>query len=242
MSNMINICVLRFKLLIKSAVLTLPVIALIGFLWIMYKQAPIPVSSSFILSAVFLFFVFIFISMGLNGKEDDVFEETLLFHCRSISNYYVSRELLLLILCCVFSLILTLFPAIIYLIDKSRFGRPMEFIDVVCGGANILACGIVGMQIGDFFHPRIIQKRRDAILFATLFSVISISKFGLIEFNPIFKFLNYILPPVLDSYKKVENDCFDTKGMTLIFLYLLVYAVIILLFKLKLLTMKKFRY
>lgn len=242
MSNIINICRLRFNLLIKSAVLTLPTIALLGFLFIMYKEAPIPVCSSFVLSAVFLFFIFIFVSMGINGKEDDIFEETLLLHCKSKLNYYISRELLLLILCCIFSLVLTLFPTIIYLVDSSRFGRAMEPIDVICGGSNIFICGIVGMELGDLFHPRIIRKRRDAILSAALVSVLCICKFGLIDFNPFFKVLNYGLPPVLDAYKMVAKDCFEVKGIMLICLHMLIYTVMILLIKIRLLTLKKYRY
>ena len=242
MSNIINICVLRFKLLIRGAVLTLPTIILLGFLWIMYHVPPISVSSSFVLSAVFLFFVCLFISLGMNGKEDDIFEETLLLHCRSTANYYIARELLLFAICFVFSLVLTLFPAIWYLTHKSFFERAMIPIDVILGGANILVCGLAGTQIGDLFHPRVISKRRDALLFATLLSILTICKFGLIEFNPLFKALNYLLPPVLDAYKMVAKDCFETKGMLLICLHLLIYSVVILLIKMRLLTLKKYRY
>ena len=113
---------------------------------------------------------------------------------------------------------------------------------VICGGAIIFLCGIAGMETGDLFHPRIIRKRQDAVLLAALVSVISFSKLGLIGFNPLFKFLNCLLPPVLDAYKSVEDDRFDTMGIMFICLHLFAYAVVIMIIKIKLLTMKKYRY
>ncbi len=67
---------LRLKLLKKGQVLIIPVVATALFIGIMYSMTPIGVTSSFLLSAAFMYFVCVFISMTLNGKENDVFEET----------------------------------------------------------------------------------------------------------------------------------------------------------------------
>ncbi len=116
LKNTFELYRLRLKLLHKGQVLIIPVVATAIFIGIMYSMAPIGVTSSFLLSAAFLYFLCVFISMTLNGKENDVFEETLLMHCKSPLNYYVSREMLLLTQCIGYSLLLTVFPTVLFLL------------------------------------------------------------------------------------------------------------------------------
>ncbi len=223
--------------------LIVPVVATALFIGIMYSMAPIGVTSSFLLSAAFLYFVSVFISMTLNGKENDVFEETLMLHCEEPLNYYVSREMLLITQCFGYAVILTVFPALLFLLRGSVFIRPMGIADVIFGGLYIFLSGLCGMATGDFFHPRFLPKRKDAILGALTVSVLVICKEGLTENFAPFTALNFVLPPFLDGFKLVgSTDIFEPKGMLLIFLHMAVYAAAVVCLKVWVLEKRRFRY
>ena len=243
MKNTLELYKLRRKLLQKGQVLIIPVVATALFIGIMYSMAPIGVTSSFLLSAAFLYFVCVFISMTLNGKENDVFEETLMMHCERPLNYYVSRELLLITQCFGYALILTVFPAVLFLLRGSMFIRPMEIADVILGGLYIFFSGLCGMATGDFFHPRILQRRKDGILGAIMVSVLAICKEGLTTYLMPLAILNFVLPPFLDGFKLVgSSDIFELRGMVLIFLHMAVYAVVVVCLKVWVLEKRRFRY
>ncbi|WP_029324303.1 hypothetical protein [Butyrivibrio sp. AE3004] len=243
MKNTLELYKLRRKLLKKGQVLIVPVVATALFIGIMYSMAPIGVTSSFLLSAAFLYFVCVFISMTLNGKEDDVFEETLMMHCERPLNYYVSREMLLITQCFGYALILTVFPAVLFLLRGSMFIRPMGIADVILGGLYIFFSGLCGMATGDFFHPRFLQRRKDGILGAIMVSVLAICKEGLTTYLMPLAILNFVLPPFLDGFKLVgSSDIFELRGMVLIFLHMTVYAVVVVCLKVWALEKRRFRY
>jgi hypothetical protein len=243
LKNTLELYKLRRKLIKKGQVLIVPVVAIALFIGIMYSMAPIGVTSSFLLSAAFLYFVCVFISMTLNGKENDVFEETLMMHCEKPLNYYVSREMLLITQCFGYALILTVFPAVLFLLRSSMFIRPMGIIDVILGGLYIFFSGLCGMATGDFFHPRFLQRRKDGILGALMISVLAICKEGLIELLMPLAVLNFVLPPFLDGFKLVgSSDIFELRGMVLIFLHMAAYAVVVVCLKVWVLEKRRFRY
>ncbi|WP_026511249.1 hypothetical protein [Butyrivibrio sp. LC3010] len=243
MKNSIELYRLRLKLLKKGQVLIIPVVATALFIGIMYSMAPIGVTSSYLLSAAFMYFVCVFISMTLNGKENDVFEETLMLHCNKPLNYYVSREILLIMQCFGYALILTIFPTVLFLFKSSMFIRPIGKLDIIFGGFYIFLSGLCGMVTGDFFHPRLIQKRKDAILGAFVVTVLSICKEGLTEFFAPLSALNFVLPPFMNGFKLVGNtDIFEPHGMLLIFLHMAVYTIVVVCLKIRMLEKRRFRY
>ena len=243
LKNTLNLYRLRKKLLLKSAVLVVPSVATAVFIGCMYTMPPIGVCSSFLFSGFFLFFMGVVLSMTMQGRENDVFEETLLFHCQATSNYYLSREMLALYVCFIYSLVLTLYPVLLYFKDSSKFSRTMGIADVLLGGVYILICGLGGMSLGDFFHARIFKKRRDAILGAIFISVLALCKYGIIKEFSFLSILHFLLPPIMNGFELVgDKDIFEPLGMFKIYIHMLAYLLIITLIKIKLLTNKKFRY
>ena len=243
LKNSIEVYRLRLKMLKKSSVLTIPTVATLIFLGVMYSIAPFEICSSFLLSAVFLYFICLFFSMSLNGRENDIYEETISLHCASPHSYYWSRELLFITLDFCYALVLTLVPAILFFMDGTRFTRQMRFEDIACGGLHILTCGLGGMATGDFFHPRIFKKRRDAIIGAFAISLLAVCKEGLISFLAVFGFLNVVLPPITDGLKAVGNsEFFNPVDMIIICMHFLLYYFVILMLKIQILEKKRFRY
>jgi hypothetical protein len=243
LKNILELYRLRRKPIQKSQVLIIPIVATALFLGVMYSMAPIGVTSSFLLSAAFIYFLCLFISMTLNGKENDVFEETLMMHCEAPLNYYISREIVLITLCLGYSLILTLFPAVLFCLRGSMFIRHMGVGDVVFGGLYIFVSGLCGMATGDIFHPRFIPKRKDAILGALAVSILAICKEGLVEHLTLLGVLHFLLPPFMDGFKLVGNtDYFEPRGMLLIILHMAIYTLVVACLKVWVLEKRRFRY
>ena len=243
LKNLIDLYKLRRKLLLKGSVLVIPTVFIAVFLGTMYSMTPIGICSSFLVSAVCLYFICIFISMSINGKENDIFEETLFLHCRKAYIFYGSRELMLAVICCYYSLILTLVPVLLFFINNDWFMRKMQVTDVICGGIYILMCGIAGMVTGDLFHPRIINQRKTAIICVILVSVLAVCKHGLATRFAILKVLDYLLPPFMDGFHALVNtEYFNIAEILMICLHMVVYAVVVTLIKIKLFQIKRFRY
>lgn len=243
MKNVIDLFRLRFKLLQKGSVLVIPTVFTAVFMGSMYSMAPIDICSSFLLSAVFLYFICIFISMSIHGKENDVFEETLLLHCKNSSTYFLSRELVMVVVSCGYAIILTAVPPVLFLINSTWFSRNMSPADVICGGAYILMCGICGMVTGDFFHPRIIVQRKAAIICVILVSVLAVCKKSLIESFAFLNILHFVLPPFMDGFGAlVDKEYFKNAEIFLICLHMIIFAIVAAFIKIKLLRIRRFRY
>lgn len=243
LKNSIETYRLRLKMLKRSAVLTVPTVATLIFLGVMYSIEPFDVCSSFLLSAVFLYFICLFLAMSLNGRENDIYEETISLHCVTPHSYYLSREMLLISLDFCYAFVLTLVPVILFFMDNTRFTRLMKFEDIVCGGLHIFMCGLGGVLIGDFFHPRIFRKRRDAIIGALAVSLLAVTKEGLIGLSAAFGILNFVLPPITDGLKSVgSSGFFKPADMMIICIHFVIYYLVILMLKIQILQKKKFRY
>ncbi|WP_026497970.1 hypothetical protein [Butyrivibrio sp. WCD2001] len=243
MKTLLSLCNIRRKLLAKNSVLVIPTVATAIFIGAMYSVKPVFICSSFLMSSFFIYIIGVFISMTLQAKENDVFEETLLLHCESGKSYYLSRELIMFGINCIYTLILLGYPIIRYLSDNNFFTRNMTAFDVIFGGLIIFVSGLAGMEVGDFFHPRIFTKRRDSIIGAIFVSVLAICKLGLIDNYPILKVPCILLPPIMDSFKLVgDSDIFSPAGMLLICIHMVGYFLVIMLLKIKLLGIKKFRF
>ena len=138
---------------------------------------------------------------------------------------------------------LAVFPIVLFLLKASMFIRPIGIADVIIGWLNIFLSGLCGMATGDFFHPRLLQKRRDGILGAIMVSVLVICKEGLIGSFAPFAALNFVLPPFLDGFKLVgSTDIFEPKGMVLIFLHMAAYVAVVVCLKVWVLEKRRFRY
>ena len=229
------------KIVYKNAVLVIPFATLVIFLGTMYSIKPVQVSGSFLMSGIFLFVVSSYISMTIQFKENDTNEEIMLLHSNSGINYYISRELTLLSISLCFAMILTLYPALRAAIDSHIFKRTLELTDVINGGIIIIGNGLVGISLGDFFHQRIFTRKRNAIIGLVLVSVLAICKQSIIYKYSFFKFMNYVMPPVMDGFQMVgSTDIFDTTGTIIILLHTILFALVIMFIKIGLLNHQKY--
>lgn len=241
MKSTYSLYTIRRRLMKKNALWIITAVLTAGFLGVMYSFAPAYVCSSYLISSVFMYFISVYISMDLHEKENDVFEEVLLLHTKSDTEYYLSREMLQIRMCMIYALILSFFPVIYSVIRPGYFTRAVTLGDLICGGLMIIFCGICGAETGDFFHPRFIG-RKYGICGAILITVLAVCKEGLIRTFAVFKILDIITPPITDSLVLLGNtDSFDTAGILLIALHMFVFSLAVMFIKVWLLKRRGYR-
>ena len=236
LKNIYSLYTIRRRLIKKNALWIITALLTAGFLGWMYTVAPAYVCSSYLISSVFMYFMSVYISMNLHEKENDVFEEVLQLHAKSKAEYYLSREMLQIRMCLIFALILSFFPVIYSVIRPDYFTRNVMPRDLLCGGLMIIFCGICGAETGDFFHPRFISRKL-GVCGAVLLSLLAVCKPGLILTSAAFRVLDIITPPIFDSLVLLgTSDSFDTVGILLIALHMLLYSSIAAILKILLLN------
>ena len=241
MKSIFNLYNIRRRPAIKSPMWIVAAISIAAFLGVMYSIAPAYICSSYLISAVFMYFLGAYAALSLHDKENDVFEEVMLLHCGSPAAYYISREVLQLVTGFIFALVLSLAPLIKALIQPGFFTRAITPADVIWGGAMVCFSGICGIETADCAHPRIIG-RKHGICLVVLISVLAVCKHSLIQTLPVFKVLNILMPPVLDSFLLLGNsDSFEPAGNLLILLHMLLYSLAAAAIKIRLMTLKKYR-
>lgn len=241
MKNIYSLYRLRLMVVLKSAVLVIPTVSVFAFLGIMYSFPPVQVSGSFLITAFFLFVLCAYIAMSIQGKENDVHEEIMLFHSNSEFHYYISRELVMYSISLVYAAFLIACPIIKYKINSIIFSRPLTRSDVFFGGLIVIGSGFCGIALGDLFHRRIFTTRRNGIIGLVLISILAVCKYPLIkEFSPL-KIIGVFVPPIMDGFKMVgDADIFDRSGSLQIFIHMTIYVIAVILIKIRILKYKKF--
>lgn len=220
----------------------IPLIATVCFLRVMYSAKPMNVGSGYILSGVFQFVLMIFVALSMNGNEEIVEEQLLLFHGNRWSPYCMAREINLLVISCFYGVLLTIGPVIINCCNNlSYFTRPLTAIDVAMGATIILGSGFAGIAIGDVFHPRIMGDRKIAIAVAIGIMILSIVKDSVIEKYEIFALAGIFLPSVMKPAHDLGNgDYFEAKSVFTFLIMMALYYFIIVVIKNLMLNRKKF--
>ena len=241
MKSIFSLYKLKMMTVIRSAVLVIPTVSVVVFLGVMYSILPQQISASFLSSGLLLFVICVYVSMCIQMKEQDVHEELFLMHSRPEAGYYPVREMVVCSIMLFYAVLLIVYPVIRSSLNENWFTRPLTSSDVFYGTILILGSGICGITLGDFFHHRIIPRRRNAIIFVVLVAVLAVCKEPIIEKLPGMKFLHFLLPPITDGFIMVGNeDFFDPKETMLILLHSVIYALALVFIKIWLLRRRKF--
>ena len=242
MKSVFSLYKFKMNIALRSAVLVIPTVLTLTFLWAMYSVTPIQVSVSILLSGFFLFAISVFLSMMIQMKENDIQEEVLLYHSRSKINYYISRELVLVSIVLVYAVILLLYPMIRSFLNSGFFTRQLKPEDVIYGGLILIGSGFCGIALGDLFHHRIFSHIRYALIGVIFVSLLAVCKYGLADTFSGFKILHVITPPIMDGFRMVgKTDVFDKVGSLKIFAHMLIFTAAAVIIKIKLLCRNLWR-
>ena len=241
MKSTFSLYKLKMMIVIKSAVLVIPTVAVVAFLGAMYSILPQQISSSFLMSGFLLFVIGVYTSMSIQMREQDVHEELFLMHSDPGAGYWLVRETVIYSIMLFYGLILVLYPVIRCSFNPAWFTRPLESDDILYGSILVLGNGICGVSLGDIFHRRLIPRRRNAIICVVLVAILAVCKVAITQKLPFLKILNFFLPPVMDGFDMVGNeDTFDPKGTLLILLHTVLFAAVITVIKILLLRRRRF--
>lgn len=203
----------------------LPMIMTACFLGVTYSMKPINIASGFVISGIFQFALMTFVALNVNGCEEAVEEQILLFHGEGWERYLISREVSLLVISGTYGLILTLGPVVINYVNRcSMFSRPLTAGDVSLGGCIIFGSGLAGCTIGDLFHPRIVAERNLAILGTVGMFALSITQDALIDTYGFLVPIRVFLPSVMKPARNLGNgDNFEALSVLTFLVLMVVY-------------------
>lgn len=220
----------------------IPLIATVCFLECMYSIKPMDICSGYILSGLFQFVLMIFVALNLNGTEEIVEEQLLLFHGNRWKTYCMAREINLLVISCFYGVILSFGPVIINCFNHfSSFTRTLTVADVLEGIIIILGSGFAGIAIGDAFHPRIIGNRKLGIAAAVGMMVSSLAKEAIVQEYPFLKLSGILLPSVTKPELDLGNtDYFEIKSVVSFLIMMIMYYMVVVIIKNLVLKRKKF--
>ena len=236
MKSICSLYKLKMRAVLKSAVLVIPTVMTVAFLGIMYSIMPAHVCGSFLMSGFFLFAISVYLSMLIQMNENDVFEEVLFLHSHSTFGYYIAREMVLVSITLVYTVMLIIYPLIRSSLHHGFFSRPIKPEDVLYGSLILVGSGFCGIALGDLFHHRIFGRARFAVMGVILVSILAVCKLGLADSFPVLKVLSVITPPIMDGFKMVgDSDLFDKTGSLIIFAHMLAFSVVSVAIKIRLL-------
>lgn len=220
----------------------IPLIVTACFLEAMYSVRPMNVGSGYILSGIFQFILMTFVALSINGNEENVEEQLLLFHGNGWGAYCMAREITLLVISCLYGVLLTFGPVIVNCFNHfSFFTRTLTAGDVAMGAIIILGSGFAGIAIGDVLHPRIMSERKIAISVAVVIMLLSIVKDAIIEEYRFLAFFGILLPSIMKPARDLGNgDCFEIKSVMAFILMMALYYSVIVVIKNLILNRKKF--
>lgn len=206
----------------------MPFIAICVFLYFMYSMIPLNVVTGYLMSAVFVFLLMVWIGISVAQKEEETLEQILFLRIQNNLKYYISKQLFLVCIAFLIVFICTFFPFVQNQIhDGNVFVRPLTGDDLINAFLILSGCALCGGAVGNFFHPRVLKDRKMAIILATLLSVVSICRYNIASSVSIMKYICFIFPPVMLPANTYGNeDFFDLKKTIIIFLILCVYALL----------------
>lgn len=240
--KMISVSKYRLHRYFYSSRPVIPLITVVCFLGVMYSVRPMNVGSGYILSGVFQFVLMAFTALGMNGNEETVEEQLLLFHGNTWGIYCMAKEITLLAISCIYGALLTIGPVIVNCFNNfSFFTRTLTAGDVVMGAIIILGNGLAGITIGDVFHPGIMGNRKMAVAAAAGIITLSITKDAIIEDYSSLRFFGILLPSVMKPARDLGNgDYFEIKSVAAFILMMTLYYLAVVIIKNLLLNRKKF--
>lgn len=220
----------------------IPLIAVVCFLGAMYHVKPMNVGSGYLLSGVFQFVLMTFVALSMNGNEENVEEQLLLFHGNSWGAYTIAREITLLGISCFYGILLAFGPVIVNCFNHfSFFTRRLTAGDVVMGAIIILGSGFAGIAIGDVLHPRIMGDRKTAIAVSIGMMILSIAKDAIMEDYRFLRCFGILLPSVMKPARDLgDGDYFEITSVLAFLLMMLMYDSVAATIKNLLLNRKKF--
>ncbi|MBD7911927.1 MULTISPECIES: hypothetical protein [Clostridium] len=232
----------HFITYLKTNKFVIPMIVWVTIMCISYSVKPVGVVSSFVITAMCLFFIMLWITFSYMDGIDEVAEQLIILKTRKQSIYYLSKNIFLMLIGLFMSIMGVLLPIVGNFVNMfSLFNRELVMWDIFSALIIHVVFAILGCSLGTLFQPRCIKNRKIAIELAIFIAVISLVKVGIMQKVPEVKYIDWILPPTGEI-----QDCFNNKDIFYLsdivksMLYGIIYSFVLNIINIEMLKRKLF--
>lgn len=220
----------------------IPVLMILCFTAVMYSIKPGNIIDSYIVSGVFAFCLMVFVAVSIGGKENTVQEQILFLIEKRWVDYYIARELSLIVITMVYCIFIALGPVYANLVYRFFFfTRVLTVNDVIAGFFVVLAGGLSGYTIGDFLNIRVMKNRRMALMLTVLIALLTTVYEGICQEVPRVAIFGYLFPPVMLPAKEfIGGEIFEVGKVFAIVMYTIVYCLVVSTVKIVLMNRNRF--
>lgn len=181
----------------KTSKFVMPLAVFMIMLYSIYSTRPIGIVESFVSASQFLFLVMVWIGITACDVEDPVSEQILVLRVKSAGKYYLSRTLFLVILGAAISTFVLVTAMVQIVIHGSGFfSRPVLTADFLFGFVILMLSAFCGSSLGELSHPRIIRRRKNAVLIIFLVAALAMIKMVFLERFPFSQAILWVIPPI----------------------------------------------
>ncbi|MBO4456552.1 MAG: hypothetical protein J5802_02400 [Butyrivibrio sp.] len=219
-----------------------PMIIILCFIGSMYTFKPMDVISGYIISGVFVFGLMTFVTFNIGGSEEKVEEQILFLRGNSLIDYYISRELGLIVICALYSFITAIAPVFVNAMNGFNFfTRSLTVHDVVMGIILLFGSGLAGTLIGDLLNLRIMKNRKLSLMLTAMIALLTFSNDGIQQKVSYLGILKFLLPPIMTPAKIFSGaDVINTGKMLIIFLQIIINYVVFTAIKIAVMNKNRF--
>lgn len=207
MKKYIDLIHYHFDIYFKTNKYIMPILVWFVVLVNSYTIKNIEIVSSFMVTAIALNFIMIWLGISYFDSVDVVAEQILLLKVGKRSTYYLSKYYFMILVGIVLSLGGVLFPVFQNAVNGfDMFLRSITVQDVASGFIIHSALATMGLSVAIVFQPMCLKDRKIALLIMSLVSIVGLAKKGIIEQNSIFKYILWVFPPT-SKIIELFSDC-----------------------------------
>ena len=218
------------------------VLIILCFIAVMYSIKPGVIIDSYIVSGVFAFGLMVFVATNIGGRENTVQEQILFLLEKRWVDYYIARELSLIVITIVYCFLIALGPVYANIVNHfSFFTRALTVNDFISGFLLVFAGGLSGLTIGDLLNRRVMKNRKLSLTLTVMITILTIVYEGVCKEVPRLVVLRFLFPPVMLPAKEfIRKDIFEMGKVFAIVVYTMGYCLVLSSLKIVLMNRNRF--
>lgn len=212
----------NFRMYLSKLHFLLPFTFILVYSGLLYVLSIYLFSNCFVISTALLFAISLLDGFYAYKLCHDNMQAILMLKTGSAVKYYISRELLLVLLAVLYTVLILLYPGIVSILGNGKLSRIATDLAAILFLHLFVA--LCGYEIGSLFQPKMIGRRVPAalLMLGTIAGIFLREELSMI---PIVKYLFWIFPPIAKLLQLVnDREKFFTAEMESMIIQLFLYA------------------
>lgn len=204
----------------------LPFTFILVYSGVLYVLSIYLFSNCFVISTALLFAISLLDGFYAYKLCHDNMQAILMLKTGSAVKYYISRELLLVLLAVQYTVLILLYPSIVSMLGNGTLSRIVTELTALLFVHLFVA--LCGYEIGSLFQPKMLGRRVPAalLMLGTIAGIFLRQELSVI---PVVKYLFWIFPPIAKLLRLVHNrEKFFTAEMGSMIIQLFLYTSLVL--------------